>query len=43
MLIENVGLIASFFAILMFASPIAQIREIIKDKNSHKYLHYYME
>jgi len=36
MLIENVGLIASFFAILMFASPIAQIREIINDKNSHR-------
>ncbi len=36
MTVEYIGIIASFFAILMFASPIAQIREIINDKNSHR-------
>jgi solute carrier family 50 protein (sugar transporter) len=35
MSIEIIGLIASIFAILMFISPIDQIRDIIKDKTSH--------
>jgi solute carrier family 50 protein (sugar transporter) len=35
MTIEIIGLIASIFAILMFISPIDQIRDIIKDKTSH--------
>lgn len=30
-----IGLIASIFAILMFISPIDQIRDIIRDKTSH--------
>ena len=34
MLIEIIGLIASITAILMFISPIDQIRDIIKDKTS---------
>ncbi len=33
--IEIIGLIASIFAIIMFISPIDQIREIIRDKTSH--------
>jgi len=36
MLTETIGILASFFSILMFASPIAQIREIIEDKTSHR-------
>ncbi|HML04693.1 MAG TPA: SemiSWEET family transporter [Methanobacterium sp.] len=35
MSIETIGLIASIFAILMFISPIDQIRDIIRDKTSH--------
>ncbi|MGB9936830.1 MAG: SemiSWEET family transporter [Methanobacterium sp.] len=35
MSIETIGLIASFFAILMFISPIDQIKDIIRDKTSH--------
>lgn len=35
MLIETIGLIASITAILMFISPVDQIRDIIKDKTSH--------
>jgi solute carrier family 50 protein (sugar transporter) len=35
MSIETIGLIASIFAILMFISPIDQIREIIRDRTSH--------
>jgi uncharacterized protein with PQ loop repeat len=35
MLIETIGLIASFTAILMFISPVDQIRDILKDKSSH--------
>ncbi len=35
MSIETIGLIASFFAILMFTSTIDQMRDIIRDKTSH--------
>ncbi|WP_414468607.1 SemiSWEET family transporter [Methanobacterium sp. ACI-7] len=35
MSIETIGLIASIFAILMFISPIDQIRDIMRDKTSH--------
>ena len=35
MSIETIGLIASVFAILMFISPVDQIRDIIRDKTSH--------
>ncbi|MGZ7043444.1 MAG: SemiSWEET family transporter [Methanobacterium sp.] len=35
MSIEIIGLIASIFAIIMFISPIDQIRDIIRDKTSH--------
>jgi solute carrier family 50 protein (sugar transporter) len=35
MSIEIIGIIASIFAILMFISPIDQIRDIIRDKTSH--------
>ena len=35
MSIEIIGLIASIFAILMFISPIDQIRDILRDKTSH--------
>lgn len=35
MSIEIIGLIASIFAIIMFVSPIDQIRDIIRDKTSH--------
>jgi solute carrier family 50 protein (sugar transporter) len=34
--IETIGLIASITAILMFISPIDQIRDIIKYKTSHE-------
>ncbi|MBM4240208.1 MAG: hypothetical protein FJ150_00755 [Euryarchaeota archaeon] len=34
MSIETIGLIASLTAILMFTSPIAQIRNIIKNRTS---------
>lgn len=33
--IEIIGLIASISAILMFISPIDQIKDIIRDKTSH--------
>ncbi|MGF7118900.1 SemiSWEET family transporter [Methanobacterium oryzae] len=33
--IETIGLIASIFAMLMFISPIDQMRDIIRDKTSH--------
>jgi len=34
MLIETVGLLASIFAVVMFVSPVAQIRNIMKIKKS---------
>ena len=33
--IEIIGLIASIFAIIMFLSPIDQMRDIFRDKTSH--------
>ena len=33
--IETIGLIASIITIIMFISPVDQIRDIIKDKTSH--------
>lgn len=33
--IQTIGLIASITTIIMFISPIDQIRDIIKDKTSH--------
>ena len=33
--IEIIGLTASIFAIIMFLSPIDQIRDIFRDKTSH--------
>lgn len=35
MQIETIGIIASITAVLMFISPVDQIRDIIKDKTSH--------
>jgi solute carrier family 50 (sugar transporter) len=33
--IQTIGLIASIITIIMFISPVDQIRDIIKDKTSH--------
>ena len=33
--IQTIGLIASIITIIMFISPLDQIRDIIKDKTSH--------
>lgn len=35
MYIEIIGLIASILAIIMFISPLDQIRDILRDKTSH--------
>lgn len=35
MSIETIGLIASIFAVLVFISPLDQIRDIVRDKTSH--------
>ncbi len=35
MSIEIIGLIASILAIIMFISPVDQIRDILRDKTSH--------